>query len=191
MMHNDFKNAVELIKSASKEKTGSNIIIAIDGPCASGKTTFAKALKDTLDCNVIAVDDFFLQPQQRTTQRLDTAGGNFDKERLLQEVIVPLKDGAEFSYRPFDCKTCTLLAPIKIDPKPITIIEGVYSCHPDLQKFYDLRFFVKTDKETQLQRLTQRSPQMLSRFIEQWIPMEDRYFNTFDIESKCSVVIET
>ncbi len=190
MMHNEFKDAVELIKSALKEKTGNNIIIAIDGPCASGKTTLAKALKDALDCNVIAVDDFFLQPHQRTAQRLNTVGGNFDKERLLQEVILPLKNGAEFSYKPFDCKTCTLLSPIKIEWKPITIIEGVYSCHPDLQKLYDLMVFVKTDKETQLQRLTQRSPQMLSRFIEQWIPMEEKYFNTFGIEEECSVVIE-
>lgn len=190
-MHNDFKNAVEVIKAALNEKPDNNIIIAIDGPCASGKTTLAKALKESIDCNVIAVDDFFLQPAQRTRERLSTPGGNFDKERLLQEVILPLQNGTKFSYRPFDCKACTLLAPIEIEPKPVTIIEGVYSCHPELQKFYSLMVFVKTDKEAQLQRLTQRSPQMLSRFIEQWIPMEKKYFNTFGIEEKCPIVIKT
>lgn len=191
MMHNEFKNAVELIKSALKEKTGNNIIIAIDGPSTSGKTTLSKALAEALDCNVIAVDDFFLQPHQRTPQRLNTAGGNFDKERLLQEVMIPLSNGTGFLYRPFDCKACTLLDPVKVEPKPITVIEGVYSCHPDLQKFYDLMVFVKTDKETQLQRLTQRSPQMLSRFIGQWIPMEERYFNTLGIEEYCHLTIKT
>ena len=46
------------------------LLVAIDGRCASGKSTLAKDLQKQLDCNVIHMDDFYLQPHQRTTKRL-------------------------------------------------------------------------------------------------------------------------
>ena len=44
-------------------------IIAIDGPCASGKTTVAAKIAEEWDASVIAMDDFFLRPEQRTEER--------------------------------------------------------------------------------------------------------------------------
>ena len=185
-------NAVKAIKFALSKKQikYNHLIIAVDGPCASGKTTLSKALKKEFDCNIIPVDDFFLQPHQRTEERLNTPGGNFDKERFINEILLPLKRGEDFAYRPYDCKTHKLSDPINIEAKPITFIEGVYSCHPELRNYYDYCIFVKTDKETQLKRLGERNPQLLDRFISEWIPMEEKYFSTFDIESKCDLVIE-
>ena len=46
------------------------MMIAIDGRCAAGKTTLADRLKEEFDCSVIHMDHFFLQPKQRTKQRL-------------------------------------------------------------------------------------------------------------------------
>jgi uridine kinase len=193
MTQKNLVNQIDLIASVLKDKLNKkrNLIIAIDGPCASGKTTLAQALKEMFNCNVIPVDDFFLQPHQRTQERLDTPGGNFDKARLIKEVITPLKNGAVFSYRPYDCKTGTLSEPVMIEPKALTLIEGVYACHPELSANYDIRIFVKTDKATQLERLKKRSPRMLNRFIFEWIPMEEKYFSVFKIEDVCDFVIET
>ena len=36
------------------------LLVAIDGRCASGKSTLAKDLQKQLDCNVIHMDDFYL-----------------------------------------------------------------------------------------------------------------------------------
>ena len=189
----NLNDQVNLIISALKDSLNEkrNIIVAIDGPCASGKTTLAQALKNTLDCNVIPVDDFFLQPHQRTQKRLNTTGGNFDKERLLNEVLEPLKNGTDFTYRPYDCKSGTLSEPISIKAKSITLVEGVYSLHPDLSAYYDFCIFVKTDKQTQLERLKKRNHLILSRFISEWIPMEEKYFSTFSIEEKCNFIVTT
>ena len=54
------------------------LLVAIDGRCASGKSTLAKDLQKQLDCNVIHMDDFYLQEHQRTTKRLREPGGNVD-----------------------------------------------------------------------------------------------------------------
>ena len=66
------------------------LILAVDGRCASGKSTFARELSGVCLAEVIHMDDFFLRPQQRTKERLAEAGGNIDRERLLQEVAVLL-----------------------------------------------------------------------------------------------------
>ena len=46
------------------------------------------------------MDDFYLQPHQRTTKRLREPGGNVDYERFETEVLQPLLTGEAFSYRP-------------------------------------------------------------------------------------------
>ncbi len=186
-------DAVVLIKHALKEKLdkNNNLLVAIDGPCAAGKTSIAMALKNEFHCcDIIPIDDFFLQFHQRHPKRLQEPGGNFDRERFINEVMMPLKSGEDFSYRPFDCKKGELSAPVKIAQQPITIIEGVYSCHPELWDYYDYRIFVKTDKNTQIKRLSLRSPRLYNRFLTEWMPMEEKYFQTFDIESKCDLIIE-
>lgn len=167
------------------------IIVAIDGRCASGKTTLASELAKELDCNVIHMDDFFLRPEQRTETRLNTPGENIDHERFLSEVLLPLKDGKCLSYRPFDCGSMSLGEPKSIPFKAVNIIEGSYSCHPSLFSYYDLRIFLTVGKEVQLQRLKVRAPEKLEIFKSKWIPTEEAYFTAFDIEKKCDLVIRS
>ena len=152
------------------------VIVAIDGKCTSGKTTLASQLAEIYDCNVFHMDDFFLRPEQRTHERFAEAGGNVDYERFREEVLLPLKSGVAFSYRPFDCSTFTLAAPVAVTPKKLNIIEGTYSHHPYFGNHYDLKILLTVDEETQRQRILERPPFLQKRFFEEWIPMENRYF---------------
>ena len=105
------------------------VIVAIDGMCTSGKTTLAAELAKHYDCNVFHMDDFFLRPEQRTQERFAEAGGNVDYERFYEEVLLPLKTGKPFSYRPFQCATFTLADPVAVTPKRLNIVEGTYSLY--------------------------------------------------------------
>ena len=80
------------------------LIVALDGRCASGKTTLAALLQQRTGCSVVHMDHFFLRPEQRTRERLEQPGGNVDYERFLAEVLEPLRAGKDCSYRPYDCK---------------------------------------------------------------------------------------
>ena len=151
------------------------ILIAIDGKCTSGKTTLATKLAEIYDCNVFHMDDFFLRPEQRTPERFAEIGGNVDYERFQEEVLLPLKTGQPFSYRPFDCKSFTLADPINVPPKKINIIEGTYSQHPYFGEAYDLKILLTVDEETQRQRILKRPAHLHKQFFEEWIPMENRY----------------
>ena len=186
MLTKAVKEITECISSAEKP-----IVVAIDGRCASGKTTLAKMLSEQLDCNVFHMDDFFLRPGQRTAERFSQVGGNIDYERFENEVLMPLKKEKNFSYRPFDCGTMSLSQPVDVIFKPVTIIEGSYSCHPALEKYYDLKIFVTTSPEMQLKRLEKRNPALVGRFCDEWIPMEERYFSELGIAEKCHIKICT
>ena len=59
------------------------LIVALDGRCASGKTTLAALLQQQTGCSVVHMDHFFLRPEQRTRERLEQPGGNVDYERFL------------------------------------------------------------------------------------------------------------
>ena len=156
-----------------KQKT---VLVAIDGKCTSGKTTLAAGLAEIYDCNVFHMDDFFLRPEQRTPERFAQIGGNVDYERFSEEVLLPLKEGKPFSYRPFDCGTFTLSQPVNVLPKKLTIIEGTYSHHPYFGEPYDLKILLKVTEDLQRQRVLERPAFLHSRFFESWIPMENRYF---------------
>ena len=152
------------------------VIVAIDGKCTSGKTTLASQLEAVYDCNVLHMDDFFLRPEQRTPERFAEIGGNVDYERFREEVLLPLKSGKAFTYRPFDCSSFTLAAPVAVTPKRLNIVEGTYSCHPFFDNPYDLTILLTVDEETQRQRILERPAFLHQRFFEEWIPMENRYF---------------
>lgn len=180
---------VALIEKALAGKD--RILVAIDGPCASGKTTLARAISERLSCPVVHTDHFFLRPEQRTPERLAEAGGNFDRERFVREVLLPLAAGKDFTYRPLVCSTMSLGAPVAIKAAPVTLIEGSYSCHPDLREVYDLRFFTTVSPTEQERRLLLREGEArLTVFKEKWIPMEEAYFQAFSVPSCCHILSE-
>ena len=166
------------------------VIVAIDGFCTSGKTTLAARLAEHYDCCVVHMDDFFLRPEQRTPERLAQPGGNVDYERFQEEVLLPLKTGLPFSYRPYDCGSRTLSQPVFVEPKRLTVIEGTYSHHPHFGAYCDLRVFLTVSPDVQHQRILQRPAFLHRRFFEEWIPMEHLYFDRFSIPAKADMVID-
>lgn len=164
------------------------VLVAIDGNCTAGKTTLAGKLAEELSCNVFHMDEFFLRPEQRSPERLAEAGGNVDYERFRQEVLLPLTRGEPVRYRPYDCRTQTLKAPVELPHRKLAIIEGTYSCHPCFGDPYDLKLFLTVSPEVQRQRILQRPAFKHRRFFEEWIPMEQKYFETFHIQEGCAVL---
>ena len=77
------------------------IIVAIDGRCAAGKTTLTSLLQKKTGANIFHMDDFFLRPEQRTPERFSQPGGNVDYERFYNEVVLPIHNKQSFTYRIF------------------------------------------------------------------------------------------
>lgn len=180
------KDLCTVILKAIHSRKKEPLLIAIDGRCAAGKTTLADKIKKETDCNVIHMDHFFLQSNQRTEERLETPGGNVDYERFLEEVMLPFRSGQPFSYRIFDCKSMDFVSEVFVKPNAVTIVEGSYSCHPALWDFYDFRIFLDIEPEEQLCRIRRRNgEEALAVFRDRWIPLEERYFSAYRIQERC------
>ena len=53
-----------------------------------------------------------------------------------------------------------------------------------------LRVFSDVDKDTQRHRIVQRGGKdVLSAFENKWIPMEEAYFQTFQIEKRARIIL--
>jgi len=167
-------------------------LIAIDGRCGSGKTTLAKEIQSLRKCEIIHMDHFYPRLAQRTAERLSEPGGNVDRERFLEEVMLPLVRREAFSYRPYNPVIHGFSDAIKIEPSELTIIEGSYSCHPTFFDSYDLRIFLTVDMPERLRRIKERNGEDgLIQFQERWIPMEERYFSAFGIQERCNLRFST
>jgi len=170
--------------------TNSTVNVAIEGKSGSGKSTLASLLGEMYNCNLFHMDYFFLRPELKTEERMKEVGGNVDYIRFNKEVIKHIKSGLDFQYQVYDCKQMSLTEFIKIKPKKLNIIEGVYSMHPTLIDNYDLKVFLDIDEETQRARILERNgPFMYEKFINEWIPKENQYFNEMKIREKCDIVI--
>jgi len=181
--------ALSAIDRAMKKQP--RLRVAIDGPCASGKSTLGKTLQEIYGCPLIHMDDFFLRPEQRTPERLAQPGGNVDYERFAKEVLTPLLTDRTFSYRPWMCQHSRFGAEIAVPSAPLTVVEGSYSLHRDLRDAYHLRIWVEARPEVRRQRLLERGgPECLDRFEQLWIPLENLYFTACGVADICHVHLD-
>jgi thymidylate kinase len=167
------------------------VILAVEGGSAAGKSTLGALLSDLYGCTLLHMDDFFLQPAQRTAERLCEVGGNVDRERFFEEVLKPLSEGRSVQYRRFDCSTCSLQPAVEVTPAQLVVVEGAYSMHPLLAPYYDLSAFLSVPPALQRQRILRRNtPALAARFFAEWIPMEMRYFEKTAAAERCTVQID-
>lgn len=172
--------------------SGKRVTVAIDGNSGAGKSALGALIAEVYDCNLFHMDHFFLRPEQRTEERLRETGGFVDYERFNQEVIQGLEHGGPFSYRVFDCGKMALGERVHVEPKQLNIIEGSYSMHPTLAGYYDLKIFLQVTPEEQARRIRRRNGEaMLKRFLGEWIPRENKYFEKMGIREQCHLVFRT
>ena len=185
-----YADFLEVFIAIDRHLSRGKAIVALEGGSASGKSTLAEILGEVYDCNIFHTDDFFLRPEQRTPQRFSEIGGNLDRERFYDEVVLPLTKNETVNYHPFNCGTQQLESPITVPPKKLTVVEGVYSTHPAFSRYYDLALFLDITPDCQRKRiLVRNSPKFAERFFNEWIPLENKYFEGTDIKKRSDLIL--
>ena len=157
-------------------------IFALEGKCASGKTTISNNLKNH---TIIDVDDFFLKQDKKTHERLNEVGGNIDYDLYL-ECIKKIRPNKTITYTIFDCMTQSYKEKtIKIQNNVLLV--GVYSYHPIVRQYIDKLCYLIVNEQEQYERLKTRT--MFNRFINEWVPLENKYYGSFDFLGNADIII--
>lgn len=167
-------------------------LVAIDGRCASGKSTLAAYLGEKLNAPLLHIDDFYLPFAHRTALRMERVGGHIDSERFCQEVLEPLSQGKEILYRPYRPHDDGWEEEQKIPPAPIYIVEGSYSLLPQLADYYHYKIFLTVNPSVQQSRILKREGrEKTEQFLTRWIPAEEKYFSACEVRSYADAAFDT
>ena len=149
-MHMNAKEVAEKIKEM--QFTKKPVIIAIDGFGGAGKSTLAKALHTELQSStIIEVDDFYLFGVSS-----DADKSNFDRARLVCQVLEPLKQGKTARYQKSIDKDNPLSDYFDVPQVDYLILEGVSSFHPDVAEYIDYNIWLDVSADEAKRRMIDR-----------------------------------
>ena len=95
-------------------------------------------------------------------------------------------DFKTITYTIFDCSTQSYSTKT-VDIKEKVLLVGVYSYHQKVRKYIDKLCYLIVNESEQLNRLKQRK--MFDRFINEWVPLENKYYNSFDFIGEANILI--
>jgi uridine kinase len=179
------------------------MLVAIDGPGGSGKSTVARLIaKHSENTSVLSMDDFFFPSEMRgsATGDVSEVGGDQDWRRVLDQVLTPLARDQYCSYQRYDWASDKLQEWHNIAVGGVVIVEGVYSLRRELREIYDYKIWIDCPKDVYLARGLARSEiewpdrpleESLALWEEQYIPAEERYAREHNSRNVADLIIDT
>ncbi|MDG0867772.1 uridine kinase family protein [Candidatus Lucifugimonas marina] len=166
--YSSFDVILNAIRSAVDERSGSPLLIGVDGAAGSGKSTLAKNLADNIDDSaLIHLDDFHDWDDD----------SNWTLSTFAERALEPLLAGLTSKHQRYDWPTDSLGEWFEIPAVGVAIVEGVTTLRPDLRKFWNVSVWVDCPRELRLKRGIERDGEdMRSKWVDDWMPGEDRYF---------------
>jgi uridine kinase len=162
-------------------------VVAVDGGSGAGKSTLAASVAAELGASVVQADDFFSSDRTGAEWDRCTAAEKaalaLDWRRLRAEALEPLNAGREARWHPFDFPayryaTGSGLATevVTRPPTRVIILEGIYSCRPELNDLIDLSVLVQAPTGVRQFRHNEREARNESEWHRRWDEAEDYYF---------------
>lgn len=176
---------------ASAPNRGQPFFIALDGRSGVGKSTLANVVSQRFDALVIEGDDFYAggvtvredSPQSRAVACIDWTRQRF--------VLTALRNMQQASWRSFDWEAFDgRLAGVAttVEPRPVVLLEGVYSARPELFDLFDLRLLLTVPNEVRIARLIEREA-VIGEWERQWHEAEEVYFESLHVSTHFDAVI--
>lgn len=151
--------------------------VAIDGRGGSGKSTLARALAGGWPGAVVVEMDDFHRPSRERVEGQLAYGADWDRERLIVEVLRPLALGRAARYRRYDWGEDRLAEWHEVPADAVLVLEGICSTSQPLRGFLDYAIVIDCPYDVRLRRGVERDGEgMRGTWVESWMPAEDRYF---------------
>lgn len=166
------------------------MLVSIDGPCGSGKTTLSETLSASFGWQIIHMDDYYLPWKQRPDDWQERIAGNMDLARIEEELLEPLSENKSARYRVYDCRNDVFTKSSAIPARGIIAVEGNYSQLPRLRRYFRRSVYVTLPRSLRLQRLKAREGSYYAVFEKVWEPLDQRYQRTMRIREQADILYQ-
>jgi uridine kinase len=196
MIEAHYDNAVRAIEMEVRRRLAkvSPLLVALDGGSGAGKTRLATRLAEQIGASVVNTDDFWAGGddevwEARTVQeRVELV---IDWRRLRSEAVVPLlaQKTAQYLKADFVRNLGVSDEIVTIHPAEVIIIEGIYSCRPELADLVSLSVLVDVPLKTRHRGRIAREGTHDSAWHHLWDEPEEYYFSVVMPRSAFDMVI--
>lgn len=156
-----------LNKVLNHTKQNQITIVGIDGVGCSGKTQLAtelyQALKSTINCELVSLDDFCKPKVQRYNadkdKGLQVYYYNFEEEQFEEHILKTTHYGhtLDYYFTALHAPSDTYSIPKSYYLKSgVLLIEGIHLFKANFQQYFDLKIFLEISPQIQLARALQR-----------------------------------
>lgn len=194
---------IERVRSEFVDR-GNPLFVGLDGRSGTGKSTAAAALVRRLGsvATVIDGDDFYAGGSAATWDGRTTAQKvaqviDWHRQRV---VLQDLHERGAAVWHPFDWESPDWdsdQSPLSIEPihavaTPVVVLEGAYSCRPELHDLLDLRVLLEVSSDIRRRRLLEREgEEYRTDWESRWSAAEDHYFGTVMPAHRFDLVVDT
>ena len=158
------------------------MLLAIDGPAGSGKTTLAAKLQSEYQLvstvQVIHMDDLYNGWEHALSEELTLK---------LSEIVQAHKGGKSFYVKKFNWNTMEFGDAELIQPAEVLILEGVGAAQKIVRDAGAKSYWIETLPEIGLQRVLDRDGHHLGDLMLGWQSYQDAHFKKDKTAENCDV----
>jgi len=159
------------------------ILIAIDGPAGSGKTSLANQLANNLkSATTIHMDDLYNGWEDALTATLT---------RHLEEwVLDPLTQHQSVKYQKFDWINSEYGPTVEVSDVELLILEGVGAAQAKIRQQADLTIWIEVGAQIGLARVLNRDGAQILPYMLKWQERESAHFIKDQTKENCQIFID-
>ena len=151
---------------------GDCVVITIDGPAGSGKTTLALTLEGEIDSSyTIHMDELYEGWGSTMTPALTTK---------LVSILEKVTEEEKVIFTPFNWLENSPGIPISVPAPRYLIIEGVGAGQSAIRKFVSLAIWIEVPQEVGLARVIERDGPAVAEFMPGFIEAQTAHFSKED-----------